>query len=134
MLHCKRGTAAIEFAIALIPLVLILSGGITYAGVLAMQLSLDHAANEAARAGLAGLSLCERGSLAGEAAKAALPLGKPAGLETHVEVTAQAITVTLTYPYRTAAILPVLIPVPETLTAKAVALTAGTALPAGSCS
>ena len=51
----ERGAAAVEFALVVLPLVLIIGGVITYGFVLAQQASLSSGAREAARYGSVNL-------------------------------------------------------------------------------
>ena len=127
------GTAVIEFAIAMIPLSILLAGGITYAGVLSMQLALSHAANEGARVAIAGTSLCERQTLAIAGVKDSLVIGNPDAATISATVTDAKISVSVSYNYSQNSVLPILFPIPDTLTTSAVALTDDPVLPSGSC-
>jgi Flp pilus assembly protein TadG len=126
--------AAIEFALISIPLVLLLFGGITYGGVLASKIALEHAASEGARAGIAGLTLCERKDRAEAVARDALLFGSLAASAV-VEATAteEQIRVDITYNYAANPLSPVLFPVPDQLTAHVVVLTDGPELAVQSC-
>lgn len=129
----RRGTAAIEFAIAMVPVVILLSGGITYAGVFSMRIALQNAANEGARAGIAGATLCEREALATAAARAALTLGHTVEAQVSASATKERLTVTIRYPYGQGPLTPVMMPVPDMLQATAVTLTDEPVLPASAC-
>lgn len=59
-----RGTAAIEMAIVLPVLLLLVFGIVTYGSWLAISHSVQQAANEGGRAALGGLTVDERASLA----------------------------------------------------------------------
>lgn len=130
----RRGTAAIELAIGMLPLVILLLGGITYGGVFATMLAMNHAANEGARSAIAGLSLCEREARAESSARDALIFAnlKDAATVTGT-ATADEVRVDISFAYQASALTPVLFPVPETLTASAIARTDGPELPAAGC-
>jgi Flp pilus assembly protein TadG len=132
-LEDRRGTAAIEFAIAMVPVVILLSGGITYAGVFSMRIALQNAANEGVRSGIAGTTLCEREALATTAARAALTLGHATEAEVSAHATADKLTVTISYPYGRGALTPVMMPVPDRLSATAVTLTDEPIMPPSAC-
>jgi Flp pilus assembly protein TadG len=128
------GTAAIEFAFAIVPLVILLFGGITYGGVFASKLALEHAASEGARAGIAGLSLCEREERAESFARDALVFGSIASAAViDVTVTAEQIRVVINFDYAANPISPAIFPVPGLLTASVVVLTDGPELSADPC-
>ena len=127
------GTAAIEFAIVMIPLSILLAGSITYAGVFSMELALSNAANEGARAGIAGASTCERQTLAIAGTKSGLAIGNPDAATISADVTDDKITVTVSYPYSQNSVTPILFPIPDTLTTTAIALTDNPVLPSSSC-
>ncbi len=128
------GAAAIEFALISVPLILLLFGGITYGGVLATKIALEHAASEGARAGIAGLTVCEREERAESFARDALVFGTLAASAT-VEVTAteEQIRVEIAFNYAANPLSPVLFPVPEQLSAHVVVLTDGPELSVKSC-
>lgn len=130
----RKGTAAIELAIGMLPLVILLLGGVTYGGVFATVLAMNHAANEGARSAIAGLSLCERQTRAESSAREALIFAnlKDAATITGT-ATADEVRVDITFPYQASALTPVLFPVPETLTASAIARTDGPELAATGC-
>lgn len=134
LLHDTSGAAAIEFALISVPLILLLFGGITYGGVLATKIALEHAASEGARAGIAGLTLCEREERAESFARDALVFGTLAATAA-VDATAteQKIQVNITFNYAANPLSPVLFPVPEQLSAHVVVLTDGPELTAQSC-
>ena len=134
LLHDTSGAAAIEFALISVPLILLLFGGITYGGVLATKIALEHAASEGARAGIAGLTLCEREERAESFARDALVFGTLAATAA-VDATAteQQIQVDITFNYAANPLSPVLFPVPEQLSAHVVVLTDGPELTAQSC-
>lgn len=134
LLHDTSGAAAIEFALISVPLILLLFGGITYGGVLATKIALEHAASEGARAGIAGLTLCEREERAESFARDALVFGTLAATAA-VDATAteQQIQVNITFNYAANPLSPVLFPVPEQLSAHVVVLTDGPELTAQSC-
>jgi Flp pilus assembly protein TadG len=48
----ERGAAAVEFALVLIPLLVVISGIVNFGVIFAQQLSLDNATRAAARAGV----------------------------------------------------------------------------------
>lgn len=130
----RNGAAAIEFAVAAIPVLIILFGGITYGGVLATNLAMRHAASEGARASIAGMSLCERQERAETAARNSLVFGTLASAATiEVNVTADQVEVELSFDYSSNPITPILFPVPDTISARAVAYTDGVELPGSSC-
>jgi len=130
----NSGTAAIEFAIAAIPLLVMLFGGITYGGVLATMLTMRHAASEGARAGIAGISTCERQTRAETYARDALIFGSVASAATiNVQVTANQIQVDIDLNYAINPVTPVLFPVPHELTARAIAYTDGAEIPGSGC-
>gem|GEM_PF-6007085 len=132
-LTCASGTAAIEFAIAMVPVVVLLSGGITYAGVFAMRLALQNAANAGVRAGLAGISVCEREALAAAAARQALALGRADRAAVTADAADGRLTVTIRYPYGEDALTPVMMPIPDSLSATAVTLTDEPVMPPADC-
>src|SRR5690606_4451833 len=109
-----KGAAAIEFAIAMVPVAILLTGSITYAGVFSMRIALQNAANAAVRAGIAGASTCERESLATATARSALTLGDAAHAEVNVVATDDTLRVTIRYPYAAGSITPVMMPIPNT--------------------
>jgi Flp pilus assembly protein TadG len=128
------GAAAIEFAITLVPLTLLLLGAITYGGVIASKLALEHAASEGARAGISGLTLCERREQAANVAQEALVFGQIATTaEVDVTATDNEIRVAISFDYQANPLTPVLYPVPEQLIASAVAHTDGPEFPAQPC-
>jgi Flp pilus assembly protein TadG len=130
----STGAAAIEFAVAAIPVLFLLFGGITYGGVLATLLTMRHAASEGARASIAGVTLCERQTRAENTAHDALLFSSVAGAAViNVDTTANKVEVGISLDYANNPITPVLFPVPETLTARAVAYTDGVELPGSSC-
>lgn len=129
----RHGTAAIEFAIAIVPVVILLTGGITYAGVFSMRLALQNAANEAVRFGIGGISLCERKGLAERAARRALSLGDAGDAVVTVDATESRLRVTIAYPYGQDAITPIMMPVPDMLSATAVTLTDEPVMPLSDC-
>lgn len=141
MSRCSRSffgdtcaAAAIEFALISVPLIVLLFGGITYGGVLASEIALEHAASEGARAGIAGLTLCERKDRAETFAHDALVFGSiAASAVIEATATAEQISVDISYDYAANPLSPVLFPVPEQLTAHVVVLTDGPELPASSC-
>jgi Flp pilus assembly protein TadG len=128
------GVAAIELAVGMVPLVALMLGGITYGGVLAAMIDINQAAGEGARAAIAGVTLCERQTIAEAKARDALlfaPFASAAGIT--ATVTADAIRVEIALPYGANALTPVLFPVPDTLTAAMVANTDGPEFPASGC-
>ena len=126
--------AAIEFAVAAIPVLILLFGGITYGGVLAAHLAMRHAASEGARASIAGMSLCERQTRAETSARDALLFGALAASATiDVDTTEERVQVNLSFDYSSNPITPILFPVPESITAQAVAYTDGVEIPGSSC-
>lgn len=128
------GAAAIEFAIAAIPVLVMLFGGITYGGVLATMLTMRNAANEGARAGIAGISTCERQTRAETYARDALIFSSVASAATiNVQVTTSQIQVNIDLNYANNPVTPVLFPVPKDLTARAVAYTDGAEIPGSGC-
>lgn len=62
--RCERGTSAVEFAILLPVLLLIMFGILAASFVLTIQHGLQQLASESARAALAGMSASERDTLA----------------------------------------------------------------------
>lgn len=130
----RSGAAAIEFAIAIVPLVTLLFGGITYGGVLACIIALEHAAAEGARAGIAGITLCERQSRAEAFARDAIAFGSLAASATiEATATAEQIRVDVSFDYAADPLSPPFFPVPEQLNASVVALTDGPELATQSC-
>lgn len=130
----ESGVEAIELAIGMIPLVLLLTGGITYGGVLAAMININEAADEGARAAIAGVTLCERQSLAQTKTRAALLIPAfSAAASINVSVTPDQVRVDVSLPYAANALTPVLFPVPSTLTASAIADTDGPEFPAPGC-
>ena len=118
----------------MIPLVALLTGGITYGGVLAAVIDLNHAAGEGARAAIAGVSLCERQSLAESKTRAALLIPAFSDSATiNVSVTADEVRIDVSLPYASNSLTPILFPVPTTLTASAIANTDGPEFPAATC-
>lgn len=133
-LRNTSGAAAIELAISIVPLIVLLFGGITYGGVFASQLSLEHAASEGARAGVAGITLCERKARAESAAQNALASGSLSGSAViEATATAERIRVDIGVDYAANPLTPAIFPVPQQLTASVVVLTDGPELPAQSC-
>jgi len=130
----QNGVAAIEFAVAAIPVLILLFGGITYGGVLATHIAMRHAASEGARASIAGMSLCERKERAETIARASLIFTSLAAAATvEAQVTEAQVEVDLSFDYASNPITPMLFPVPETISARAVAYTDGVELPGSSC-
>lgn len=130
----RSGAAAIEFAIAMIPLTVLVFGAITYGGVIASAMALKHAAGEGVRAGVAGLSVCERQERAEAVARHALifsPLVDAAVIV--ASVTPDRIRLDISFNYAVAPLTPVLFPVPATLSASVVTFTDGPELPGASC-
>lgn len=116
----RRGAVAIEFAFGLVPLVLVLFGGITYAGVLATLLSLTHAANEGARAAVAGLDDPERIALAEDAALDALSFDGLSAAAAEAAIDSGRLSVAVSVPYGDDPLTPILFfPVPSILTTEA---------------
>lgn len=129
-----HGVAAIELAIGMIPLVTLLLGGITYGGVIAAMVGLNHAVSEGARAAIAGVTTCERQTIAETTTRAALPFTALASAATvTATVTTSSVRVDISVPYAANALTPVMFPVPSTLTASMTANTDGPEFPAGSC-
>lgn len=141
MWHCFRwfhkdtsGTAAIELAISILPLILLLFGGITYGGVLASVLALEHAASEGARAGVAGITLCEREDRAEAVAQDALLFSSLVnGAVIQATATEAQIQLDIVYDYSASPLTPIIFPVPNQLTTSIVVHTDGPELPAESC-
>lgn len=132
--RCRNGTAAIEFAICIVPLLTLVLGGITYAGVLAAYLDITHASGEGAREAIAGVTLCERQSIAQSATQSSFMFPADASAANiTATVSASQIRVNISLPYQANPVTPVLIPVPATLSASAIANTDGPEFPAGSC-
>lgn len=128
------GAVAIEFAIGFIPLLILLFGGITYSGVLATVIALEHAASEGARAGIAGLTVCERKTHAEAVASDALLFGSLSNTAAiNATVTEQQIRVDIDVDYADNPLTPAIFPVPENLNASVVVLTDGPELTAASC-
>ena len=130
----ERATAAIEFAICVVPLITLVLGAVTYAGVIAAYLDISHAADEGAREAIGGVTLCERQSIAESATRSSLIFGSYASAATiTATVTSSQIQVDITLPYAGNSITPILFPAPSTLTASAIANTDGPEFPAPSC-
>lgn len=130
----RRGAVAIEFLLGMIPMTILALGGVTYGGVFASLLAMNHAANEGARAALAGHSLCERQQIAVSAAHDALgfaDIREQASISS--TVTADGIRVDIAFPYAAAALTPVVFPVPATLAVSALATADGPEPAAVSC-
>lgn len=132
---CDRsGGVAVEFALSMFPLMALLLGGITYSGLLASLLVLNHAASEGARAAVAGTTLCERRDRAVDIARRSLVFGPIVDTaQVSATVTADEVTLQIVYAYKQAPLTPVLFFVPETLTTSMVAHTDGPEYPAGEC-
>lgn len=133
-LQDNSGAAAIEFALGIMPLITLLLGGITYGGVFASVIALEHAASEGARAGIAGISVCERKARAESVAQNALhfaPLSDTAVIV--ATVTEEQIRVDIGVNYAANPITPAIFPVPTQLNTSVVVLTDGTELSAQPC-
>lgn len=134
LLHNRSGTEAIEFAICIVPLLTLVLGGITYAGVIAAYLDITHASGEGARAAIAGVTLCERQSIATAVTRSSFIFSSYASAATvTATVTASQIRVNVSLPYRGNSLTPILLPVPATLSASAIANTDGPEFPALAC-
>jgi Flp pilus assembly protein TadG len=134
LIHDADGVAAIELAIGMLPLVTLVVGGITYGGVLAALLDINHAAGEGARAAIAGVTTCERQTLAETKARESLIFASNSSAASiTVNVTQSAVQVVISLPYGANALTPVLFPVPTTLTATMIANTDGPEFPAAHC-
>jgi Flp pilus assembly protein TadG len=130
----RSGATAVELAIGILPLITILIGGVTYSGVLAAWLTMNHAASEGARAALAGLTTCERESLAVSRSQGALVFSAlNANASVSAAVTTQDVQVEITLNYATNPLTPAFLPVPDTLTVRVVANTDGPEIPVSSC-
>jgi Flp pilus assembly protein TadG len=137
LLRCladRSGAASIELAIGMLPLVVAIVGGVTYSGVLAAWLTMNHAASEGARAAIAGLTTCERQTLAETKTQSALVF---AALSQHAAVSAAVteadVQVQITLDYGANPLTPAFLPVPDTLTVRVVANTDGPEIPVASC-
>jgi len=134
LLQRRQGTVAVEFALCVVPLITLILGGITYAGVIAAYLDIDHAAGEGAREAIAGVTLCERQSIAAATTQSSLMFGSYADVATiTATVTSSQIRVDISIPYQGNPVTPILLPVPSTLSASAIANTDGPEFPATSC-
>lgn len=100
MRRCERGVAVVEFALVAPVLLAMLAGIVTYAGWFWMSHSLQQAANDAARATLAGLSATERRSIAGNVVAGDLAAGStldPRKAVVTVEEISEMVTVRVRY-------------------------------------
>ena len=130
----RSGSVAVELALSMFPLLALLLGGITYSGLLASLLVLNHAASEGARAAIAGTTLCERQDRAVDTARRSLIFGPIVDTaQVSATVTEDEVTLQIVYAYKQAPLTPVLFFVPETLTTSMVARTDGPEYPAGEC-
>ena len=68
-LHCDKGMAALEFALIAPALLMLVFAIIIYSFWFAALIGVRHAANEGARAAMAGLSTAERTTLARDRAE-----------------------------------------------------------------
>lgn len=105
----QRGAAAVEFALILVPLLLIVFGTISFGMMLSFRQTLSQAATEGARAAAVELDPSNRESEGLAAINAALAsIGRACGEDGLVCAVgaptacgaAECVTVTLTYPYR----------------------------------
>lgn len=98
------------------------------------MMDINQAAGEGARAAIAGVSLCERQTLAETKARNALMFPAFATAATiNASVTASTVRVDIALPYSANALTPVLFPVPDTLSASVVTNTDGPEFPAPGC-
>ncbi|MBM7519577.1 TadE/TadG family type IV pilus assembly protein [Nocardioides nitrophenolicus] len=118
----ERGTAAVEFALIVPVLVLLVFGIVSYGMMLSFRQTLSQAATEGARAAAVQLDPSQRTSSAEEAIDDALATLSVGGTtlscdNPHVTCqigaavscgtgTAQCVTVTVTYPYRDHPVIP----------------------------
>lgn len=96
----RRGTAVTEFALVAPLLLIILLGIIGYGGFFWRAHSLQQAANDGARAAIAGLTATERQSLAQSTVNAdltALAGLQPSRATTNVQESGDTLTVQLSY-------------------------------------
>jgi Flp pilus assembly protein TadG len=131
--HLQRqdGVAAVEFAIVSMVFLVILFGILTYGFIFSLDQSLNHAAEEGARAAISSTSPATAMTLAHAAAKQRLNwMGSRIQDSDIVEAvaacpndaTVSCITVTITYPWNTRPIIPKFpgLPVPTQMQAVAV--------------
>lgn len=100
LIHNRSGSAIIEAAFAVPLLVALLLGILAYGSWFMTAHSLQQAANEAARASVAGLTSAERQTLVEQsvaASRAAFPSAAPETIEVSVNESAGYCTVTLRY-------------------------------------
>ena len=129
--HLQRqdGVAAVEFAVVSMVFLVLLYGILTYGYIYSMDQSMNHAAEEGARAAIAAASESAAITTAHDTAYARLQSYQP-GLQSSDVVASvgncdsgfRCITVTITYPWSTRPIIPkfVGLPTPNQLQAVAV--------------
>lgn len=123
----QRGVAAIEFALVLMALLLLLYGLATFALVIYTQHMLTRAAEDGARVVLLFNNVTESQVRATVLESMSAPWNDASDLQVSSPMNTNPIVVTITYPYSTNALLPRL-PltanwmIPETLRAHAVVL------------
>lgn len=125
-----RGTAAIEFALVLPIMLLILFGAVTYGGWIALNHAVQQGANEAARAAMAGLTPGERAALARRAAEVALQRSwriAPSDLTVSVDDDGTVLTTSVSYDARGSALLSLpIVPLPDRVIVRRAAVRLGT--------
>jgi Flp pilus assembly protein TadG len=132
MTRCVKGTAAVEFAMVVPILIVMLFGIITFGAYLAVIHGVQQLAAEAARAAMGGLDDTERAGLATQnvtANVAAYPLLTPARMHVGAvtDAATQTFTVTLNYDASNLWIyaLPALVPAPNPLIVRSAAIQRG---------
>lgn len=124
--RCERGVAILEFALAAPILLAMLAGIIAYSGWFWMSHSLQQAANDAARATLAGLTVAERRTIAGTIVRGDLAAGSsldPTKAVVTVEEVAEMVTVRIRYDATGSPFLALaLVPLPSTTIVRTAAI------------
>jgi len=112
-LQRQDGVAAVEFAVVSMVFLVLLFGILTYGYIYSMDQSLNHAAEEGARAAIATTTEAAAITTAQTTAYARLQTYQPSLLSTDVVATVgdcdsgfRCITVTITYPWATRPIIP----------------------------
>lgn len=125
----ERGAAAIELAIVLPIMLMILFGAIAYGGWIALNHAIQQGANEAARAAIAGLTPTERATLARQTAETALLRSwriAPADLQVSVDDDGSVLTASVRYDARASALLGVpMVPLPDKVIVRRAAIRLG---------
>ena len=127
LIHCRRGVSAVEFAMVVPVMLGVVFGGITYAGVLNVFISQQHAAAELARAVTAGLDQADRRAIfTAESERVAEAFRARECATFDLSEAESSFVVTVRYDYTVAACRPTprvfWTPVPDVLTARSVVL------------